>query len=323
MRFKPDPQIVGILAAVALAIVFPISGVWAERFSLLTKVAVALLFFLYGARLPREAVIAGLVRWRLHATVLSINFILFPLISLLWGFIPASVLAAPLIAGLTYFCCLPSTVQSNVALVASGRGDIAAAVCAASASNLLGVIVSPLLVGLLMRAQGAHVSIDAIQGIVVQLLLPFAAGQIAHRWLGAALEKRKGALSWYDRSTIMMIVYSAFSAAIVGRVFSQVTPVQLAIVVAICLVLFLSVFAFAVRLSRALGFPVTDEIVVAICGTQKGMVVGVPMASLIFPAASVGLIVLPLMIYHQIQLIGCAVFASRYAKRDDAARSAA
>ncbi len=307
----------------ALAIVLPISGVWAERFSLASKIAVALLFFLYGARLPREAVVAGLIRWRLHLTVLSLNFILYPLLSLLWGLLPAFLLAPPLTAGMTYLCCLPSTVQSNVALVASAKGDVAAAVCAASASNLLGVVLAPALVGLLMHAQGAAISIDAIEGIVIQLLLPFAAGQLVHPWLGKTLDRHKAKLSIYDRFTIMMIVYSAFSAAIIGNVWRQVTPLQLLTLALLCGALFTFVIMLAIRVSRLQRFPVEDEIVVAICGTQKGLVVGIPMASLIFPAASVGLIVLPLMIYHQIQLIACAVIAGRYARRTEAARSPA
>ena len=315
LRFRPDPYVVGILIAVACAFLFPVSGVWAGRFSLATKVAVALLFFLYGARLPREVVVAGLIRWRLHLLVLSITFIVYPLIGFAWTFVPTSVLAAPLVIGLVFMSCVPSTVQSNVALVARARGDIAAAVCSASASNLLGVFLTPALVGLLLRSEGAHISTSAVQGVVVQLLLPFAAGQVAHRWLGPVTARYKDKLTYYDRLTIMMIVYSAFSAAVIGGVWKQVAPQQFVLIVVICLSLFVAIFTLAIRSARAFGYPVEDEIVVGICGTQKGMAAGVPIATLIFPAATVGLILLPLLIYHQIQLIGCAIIAARYARR--------
>ena len=211
-RIRPDPYILAILAAVALAIALPVHGAILPAFSIATKLAVALLFFLYGARLPTEAVIAGLKHWRLHALTLSITFIAYPLISLAWPFMPAWILAPPLLAGMTYLMCLPSTIQSSVALVASARGDVAAAVCSASLSNIIGVFLAPALVAILMHAQGATVSPQAVRSILIQLLIPFIAGQLAHRWLGAALTRFKTALTAYDRFTIMLIVYGAFSA---------------------------------------------------------------------------------------------------------------
>ena len=321
-RFRPDPYLVSILAAVAAAVLLPISGVWAEHLSFATKIAVALLFFFYGARLPREAVFAGLIRWRLHLLVLSITFVLYPLIGLGWSLIPAWLLAPPLAAGLTYVCCLPSTVQSNVALVAAAKGDVAAAVCSASASNLIGVVGSPFLIGLMLGASGASISIEAIEGIVIQLLLPFALGQLIHPWVASLAQKHKAALTRYDRFTIMMIVYSAFSAAVIGGVWRQVSVPQLAVLLVLCAALFAFVITVSIRAARACGFPVEDEIVVAICGTQKGMVVGVPMASLLFPPEAVGLILLPLLIYHPLQLMSCAVIAGRYARRSEIARTA-
>jgi len=320
---RPDPYIVGILCSVALAIILPARGAFIGQFALATKVAVALLFFLYGARMPRAVVLAGLIRWRLHLLVLSITFGFYPLIGLAWPHMPAWLLAPALAPGMVYLCCMPSTIQSNVALTASARGDVAAAVCSASASNLIGVVLAPVLVGLMMKTQGIGISATAIEGVFLQLLVPFALGQVAHPWLGKYTERYKRWLTPYDRFTIFMIVYGAFSAAVVGGVWKQVTVSQLLLMAGLCALLLAVVMTVAIRAARALGFPVTDEIVVAFCGTQKGLAAGVPMASLLFPAAQVGLIVLPLMVYHQFQLITCAVAASRYAKRDDLAKSPA
>lgn len=320
---RPDPYIIGILCSVLLAIVLPVHGGLVAPYGLLTKLAVALLFFLYGVRLPRDVVFAGLIRWRLHLFALAITFGLYPLIGLLWPHLPAWLLAPALAPGMVYLCCLPSTIQSSVALVASARGDIAAAVCSASASNMLGVVLSPVLVGLMMHTQGTAISIEAVEGVFLQLLLPFIVGQLVHPWLGKYTERYKRWLAPYDRFTIFMIVYGAFSAAMVGKVWSQVTVPQLLLMAGLCALLLAVVMTLAVRLARALRFPVTDEIVIAICGSQKGLAAGVPMASLLFPAGQVGLIVLPLIVYHQFQLITCAVVASRYAKRDDAAKSPA
>jgi len=302
-----------------VAIVIPVHGAALAPFNLATKFAVAALFFLYGARLPREVVIAGLVRWRLHLLTLSITFVLYPALSFLWPLLPGWILAPSLLAGMTYLTCLPSTIQSSVALVASAKGDVAAAVCSASLSNSAGVALAPLLVGLLMHAQGAAISREAVESIFLQLLVPFALGQVAHRWLGPALARYKDPLTYYDRFTIMLIVYGAFSSAVVGQVWRQVSLIQFIGLIGLCAALLALIMTTCIQASRRLGFPVTDEIVVAFCGTQKGMAAGVPMASLIFPAPQVGLILLPLIIYHQLQLMTCAVMAGRYARRAQAA----
>jgi sodium/bile acid cotransporter 7 len=320
---RVDPYLIAILIAVALAAMAPVRGQAAEIFAVAIKFAVALLFFLYGARLAREAVIAGLVRWRLHLLTLAVTFGFFPLISPIWGLTPGWLLAPSLVAGMTYLCCLPSTIQSSVALVASARGNVAAALCSASASNMLGVVLTPLLVALLMNAQGVTISAGAIQGVFLQLLAPFIVGQIVHPWLGPTLARFKNPLSYYDRLTIMMIVYGAFSAAIIGGIWRQVTPVQLIALIGLCAALVALVMFASIRAARAFGFAVEDEIVVAFCGTQKGMAAGVPMASLLFPPASVGLILLPVLVYHQLQLIACATMAGRYANRGEPDRSPA
>jgi len=314
-KVRLDPQIVGIIAAATLATLLPVSGQAAVIFGYATKAAIALLFFLYGARLPREVVVAGLIRWRLHLTVLSITFVIYPLISFVWPLLPTWLLAAPLVPGMVYLCCLPSTVQSNVAMVAGAKGDIAAALCTATMSNLIGICISPLIVGALLKAQGASLSVEAIESVVVQLLLPFAAGQLVHPWLGPFTQRHRNWLTRYDRVSIIMIVYGAFSAAMVGGVWKQVSPMAVVTLVLLCASLLATILTLCLFISRRLGFPIADEIVVVICGTQKGMVVGAPMASLLFPPETVGIVLLPVMVYHQLQLITCAVIAGRYAQR--------
>lgn len=313
---RPDPYILGILAAVAAAALLPVHGAAVAPFKLFTQVAVALLFFLYGARLSREAVVAGVGNWRLHVTALTVTFVAFPLVGVASSGLLDRLLASPLmLMGVLYLCCLPSTIQSSVALVSSARGDVAAAVCTASASNLVGVFASPLLVGLILQAQGAGVSIDAVRSIVLQLLVPFVAGQAMRRWIGPWTERHKRILGLYDRGTILLIVYGAFSAAVVAGVWRQVSLPDFAVVAAFCLVLLNLALIGLRKGARALGFPVKDEIVLTFCASQKGIAAGVPMAALIFPPAEAGLILLPVLIYHQFQLIGCAILAQRYAQR--------
>jgi sodium/bile acid cotransporter 7 len=314
---RPDPYIVAIMLMVVLASLWPVSGDGAVWFGRLTKAAIALLFFLHGARLPREAVVAGLTHWRLHLTVLASTFLLFPLLGLLITRLPQSLLPAQLAAGMLYLCLLPSTVQSSIAFTSQARGNVAAAVVAASTSNLLGVIVTPLMVGVLMHTQTGGISLKAVQDVAVQILLPFAMGQIARPWVGGWVARHAKLVSYADRGSILLVVYGAFSAAVVGGLWKQVSGRELAVLLGLCIILLAVVLAATLLAARAWRFSTEDEIVTVFCGSKKGLATGVPMASILFPAASVGFMVLPVMLFHQIQLMACAVIAQRYGARTD------
>ena len=314
---RPDPYIVAILLMVVLASLFPVSGQGAVWFSWLTKAAIALLFFLHGARLPREQVVAGLVHWRLHLTVLAFTFVLFPVLGLGLIQLPAWLLPAPLAAGVLYLCLLPSTVQSSIAFTSPARGNVAAAVVAASASNLIGVILTPLLVGLFLHTTTGGISLKAVQDVAVQILLPFASGQLARPVVAGWVTRNARLVSYTDRGSILLVVYGAFSAAVVGGLWKQVSALELTVLLAICVILLAGVLTATLLAARALKFSKEDEIVVVFCGSKKGLATGVPMASILFPAATVGFIVLPVMLFHQLQLMACAVIAQRYGARAD------
>jgi sodium/bile acid cotransporter 7 len=314
---KPDPYIIAILLMVVVASLLPVSGQGAVWFGWLTKAAIALLFFLHGARLPREQVVAGLIHWRLHLTVLAFTFLLFPLLGLGLIQLPEWLLPAPLAAGVLYLCLLPSTVQSSIAFTSQARGNVAAAVVAASASNLIGVILTPLLVGLFLHTTTGGLSLKAVQDVAVQILLPFALGQLARPVVAGWVTRNAKLVSYTDRGSILLVVYGAFSAAVVGGLWKQVSALELTVLLVLCAILLAGVLTATLLAARALKFSKEDEIVVVFCGSKKGLATGVPMASILFPAATVGFIVLPVMLFHQLQLMACAVIAQRYGARAD------
>jgi sodium/bile acid cotransporter 7 len=205
-------------------------------------------------------------------------------------------------------------VQSSIAFTSIAGGNLPAAVCAASASSLIGIVVTPLLVVLVMHAHSG-VSFGAIEGIVLQLLVPFLAGQIARNWIGAFLERHKALTGLVDRGSILLIVYAAFSEGVVSGIWRQLDLLSLTFVVlanAALLALVLTITTFA---SRRLGFSREDEITIVFCGSKKSLAVGIPMVNVLFPAHAVGLMILPLILFHQIQLMVCATLARRYAAR--------
>ena len=311
-----DRYVLAILATVGLASILPVRGVVATDFSLLTKLVIALLFFLHGAKLSRDAVVAGITNWRLHLMILAATFVLFPLLGLLAVRLPTTILPTTLATGVRMFCCcLPSTVQSSIAFTSVARGNVAAAVCAASASNFFGIFLTPVLVALTLGVRGGGSPLGEAESIVLQLLAPFIAGQIARIWIAGWMTRHSKLVGLVDRGSILLVVYGAFSEAVVRGIWSQVSVVQLLWLAVICGVLLAIVLAITAYASRWLKFDKEDEIAIVFCGSKKSLATGVPMAGLLFPPASVGLIVLPLMLFHQLQLMACAVIAQRYAAR--------
>jgi sodium/bile acid cotransporter 7 len=321
-RLKIDRYLLLIVSMVVAASILPARGEAAKGFGLATSLAIGLVFFLHGARLSREAVIGGLTHWRLHLVVLASTFGLFPLLCLGLAALPPEVTPPALAGGLVFLGCLPSTIQSSIGFTVIARGNVAAAVAAASASNLLGILITPVLVGLLLHHQSA-ISVHSAWSIVLQLLAPFLAGQVLRRWIGGFVARHAKLLQLIDRGSILLVVYTAFSSAVVEGVWSQIGALDLGRLLVLCSGLLAAVLIATWLTARTLGFAREDEIAIVFCGSKKSLASGVPMASVLFPAATAGLALLPLMLFHQIQLMACAVIAQRYANRADEAAAIA
>jgi solute carrier family 10 (sodium/bile acid cotransporter), member 7 len=315
-RLRPDWYLVLILAMAALASVVPARGEAATWLSWTTKAAIGLVFFLHGARLSREAVIGGLTHWRLHLQVLAATFALFPALCLGLAALPAAITPPELATGLVFLGCLPSTIQSSIAFVGIARGNVPAAVAAASASNLLGVFLTPLLVAILLHAQGG-VSGASFGAVVLQLLAPFLAGQLLRPWVGGWVAARAKALSKVDRGSILLVVYTSFSSAVVAGVWSRLSALDLIRLLILCVLLLAVMLAATLLAGRLLGFSKADQIAIVFCGSKKSLASGAPMAAALFSPAVAGVAMIPLMVFHQIQLMACAVIAQRYAERPD------
>jgi len=303
-----------LLLTVVVATLLPCRGAVARGFGIVTMAAIALLFFLHGAKLSRSAILGGLTNWRLHLFVLAATFGLFPLLGLALREVAELVLVPGLAAGLLFLTLLPSTVQSSIAFTSIARGNVPAAVCSASASNLIGIGLTPLLVAALMGGAG-RVSGAEVWTIVLQLLVPFVAGHLSRPLTGGFVERRRALLSLVDRGSILLVVYTAFSAAVVEGLWTRLPAWQLVLVGLLCALLLAVAMLLVSLLSRRLGFDAPDRIAILFCGSKKSLASGVPMAGVLFPAAQVGAIILPLMIFHQLQLLVCASLAQRYAGR--------
>ena len=311
-KFLPDTFLLLLLGTIAMATVLPVSGDAATVVSSVSTAGVVLLFFLHGVRLPRENLVAALVHWRLHLLILSITFGVFPLVGLGLATALPGLLPAQLWIGLLFLCALPGTVQSCIAFTSMARGNIAATVASAAASNLLGIVLTPLLTGLLTHVQGSGVSFAGIWKIVLQLLLPFAVGHALRPLLGEWAKRQGKVLSLCDRATIVLSVYSAFSLAVIGGIWHSVPLPTLLVLGATCLVLLLLAFGGTLAVARAAGFNREDAITIQLCGSLKSLVTGVPMARVMFTGPEIGAALLPVMIFHQLQLMIGAWLARRH-----------
>lgn len=320
LRF--DPFLTALFGAVLVATLLPARGAAADVLHVLTTASIVLLFFLHGAKLSRNAILSGLGAWRLHLMTLGMTYAAFPVITLGLYLLPAGSIDPFLLSGFLFLAVLPSTVQSSIAFVAIAGGNVAAAICAASLSNLLGIFLTPLLASLLVNSgpAGADFFLSGVTKIAGTLLLPFIVGHLARPIIGAWIDSHRTLVGRTDRSAILLVVYSAFGAAVTGGLWDRVSALDLALILLLSLVLLAIVLWLTRILARIAGLSRADETVLVFCGSKKSLASGVPMAGALFPAAQVGLIILPLMIFHQIQLIICAAIAEAYARNPDGQR---
>lgn len=318
-----DTYMLLLIGTVALATVLPVYGQAAVIVSKISYAAVSLLFFLYGAKLKTQAVWEGVSNWRLQAVIFVVTYVVFPVLGWLFFKGLEGVLPDDLRVGILFLTVLPSTVQSSIALTALARGNVPAAICAASLSNIVGVIITPLLAAWLLSASSVELHASSILLICVQLLLPFVAGQLMRPLIGNWVEKNKALTLIVDRGSILLIVYSAFSAGAVSGIWGKLDGVTLWTLAAADIGLLLLVMLIISFTGKLLNLPEPDRVTYLFCGAQKSLASGVPIASILFVGHSTSLIILPLMLYHQLQLLLSVVIAQRKASQSAAQEMAA
>lgn len=323
-RIPVDSFTLALIGTIALASLAPCRGRVAIGFDQLTDAAIALLFFLHGAKLSRDAVLQGVTHWRLHATVFASTFVLFPLLGWLLKPLMGVLLTPSLMLGVLYVCTLPSTVQSSIAFTSMAGGSVPAAVVSASMSSLIGTVLTPLLVSVMIAGAGAGggMSWHGVVDILRLLLVPFAVGHLLRPWIGAWVDRHRPLLRYTDQGTILLVVYTAFSAAVVEGLWRHTPPMALLATLGMDALLLALAMGLIWIATRRLGFARADRITIFFCGSKKSLASGIPMAKILFVGqlGGLGALVLPLMIFHQLQLMVCSVIAQRFARSTPVAR---
>ncbi|MGV9990348.1 bile acid:sodium symporter family protein [Streptomyces sp. NPDC003374] len=313
-----DPYLLLLLGTVGLAALLPARGTAADVASGASTAAIAFLFFLYGVRLSTREALAGLRHWRLHLTVLVCTFLVFPLLGVAARGLVPFLLTRPLYEGLLFLTLVPSTIQSSIAFTSIARGNVPAAICAGSFSSLAGIVLTPLLAAALLGGGTGGFSGHSLVTIVLELPVPFLAGQVLRPWIGGFVARHRKVLGLVDRGSILLVVYTAFSEGMVRGIWHQVSPARLGALLAVEAVLLAVMLVLTWYGARALRFGRADRIAIQFAGSKKSLASGLPMASVLF-GAHASLAVLPLMLFHQMQLMVCAVIA-RHRAQDPEAR---
>ncbi|GEN12862.1 solute carrier family 10 (sodium/bile acid cotransporter), member 7 [Myxococcus fulvus] len=318
-RLSRDWFLLGMLGAVGLALLFPDFGKsgGAMHADVVTNVGIFLVFFLHGLGMPTAQLKAGALQWRLHVLVQSFTFLVFPALWVVLNLTVGRWVSPEVSLGFLFLCAVPSTISSSVAMTGVARGNVAGAIFDASLSSLLGIVLTPLIVGLLAQTTGARLSMgEAILKLSALLLLPLALGQLARPLLGATFARHRKYTNGIDRLFILVLVYASFCDSVASGIFGLHGGATLALVLGGAALILVIVLTLSTQAARRLGFNKEDEIAAVFCGSKKTLASGVPMARLLFGAhPALGLIVLPLMFYHQLQLLVCSVLAERYAAR--------
>jgi sodium/bile acid cotransporter 7 len=308
-RLLPDRFILLLIATLILATALPAQGQALVAIGWASNAAIFVLFFLHGARLSPQAVLEGATRWRLQAAILGFGYIAFPAAMLVISQLLAGHFSPGLLLGLVFLGVLPTTVQSSIAYASMARGNVAASVIASAVSNILGVALTPLLLALIASTAFGGFSLAGIGKVAMLLLLPFALGQIMRTRVLPTIQRHAKIAGMMDKLTIILAVYVAFAEAAAQGLWQRISATELAALTALVLALLLLAFAAAWVLGAALGLNRQDRVTMLFSGAHKSLATGAPMARILFPPAIAGAVILPLLIYHQLQLMLSAALA--------------
>jgi solute carrier family 10 (sodium/bile acid cotransporter), member 7 len=318
---KPDRFVLAIILVTFLAWIFP---QWGGKQSpipidLISSIGISLIFFFYGLRLSPERLKAGLKNWRLHVLVQLSTFLLFPLIVIAFYPLIQTEDGYTIWLAFLFLGALPSTVSSSVVMVSIAKGNIPGAIFNASISGLIGIVITPLWMGLFLQGIEGGFDLGSVYlKLITEILLPVILGLILHKYWGAFAIRHSRQLTRFDKSVILLIIYKSFAVSFEDKVFSSVGFTDLALIFLATIVLFYLVYFLTGYLSRWLGFNREDRITAQFCGTKKSLVHGTVFSKILFPTSfPTGVILLPLMLFHAFQILIISIIASKMAKRVD------
>jgi solute carrier family 10 (sodium/bile acid cotransporter), member 7 len=313
-----------LILMVVLAFLFPHVGEDDGVLPLgeITDIGVFLIFFFYGVKLSPAQLRTGLSNYKLHLVIQSSTFVIFPLLILgIHSFSGAG--NSYMWLGVFYLAALPSTVSSSVVMVSIAGGNLPAAIFNASVSSLIGILITPLWMGLFLDI--AETGTDLTSTVIklsLQILLPVILGFLFHKRLGGFVANNQKKLKNFDQAIILLIVFTAFSESFAKKMFAGNSLADFIWIGLAMAGLFVLIMTIMWVISKWLGFVQADTITVLFCGSKKSLVQGAVMGKVLFPDPLIfGIVLLPLMMYHSLQLLMGSAIAERFAAKNLEKRS--
>ncbi|MDW5288661.1 bile acid:sodium symporter family protein [Formosa sp. PL04] len=321
MKFKIDRFVLAIIATITFAYFFPQWGIEGSGFpiSTVSSIGFFLIFFFYGLKLSPQQIKSGLFNWKLHVLVQLSTFLLFPLLVLMfYPFVQTEEQHSFWLA-LLFMAALPSTVSSSVVMVSVARGNVPAAIFNASISGIIGILITPLWVGLFIEKGGAEFDYSTIYlNLILGIVLPVVLGIALQKFGHALAIKYSKQLSNFDKSVILLVIYKSFAESFHDNIFSSIKLLDFVILFVIVIAIFFIIFTIVGFIASKLKFSTEDKITAQFCGTKKSLVHGTIFYKILFKnTAASSLVLLPLMIFHASQILIISILASKFAKRDN------
>jgi solute carrier family 10 (sodium/bile acid cotransporter), member 7 len=318
---KIDKFVIAIIIVIGIAYLFPQWGTKESPVPIdtISTIGISLIFFFYGLKLSPEKLKAGLKNWKLHILVQVSTFLIFPLLVLVFHPFLQTEEQNTMWLAFFFLAALPSTVSSSVVMVSMAKGNIPAAIFNASISGIIGIAITPLWMGLFVNhAETDFDFTDIYIKLILQIILPVVLGLLLQRFLGAFAQKHSAKLTLFDKSIILLIIYKSFAESFEEQIFSSVSILDLLLLCIGVMLLFFAAFYLTGFMAKKLDFNKEDQITAQFCGTKKSLVHGTVFSKILFGnMASIGIILLPLMLFHAIQILIISVIASKFAKRQD------
>jgi sodium/bile acid cotransporter 7 len=319
-QYLPDWFISALVGIIVLAYLIP--GIGAEgsyvELSNIIHYAIMALFFFYGLRLKPEELVSGLKNWKLHITIQTLTFIVFPLIVLIFFPLFQNSEFYSLWLAVFFLAALPSTVSSSVVMVSIARGNITGAIFNASISGIIGIIITPLWMSVFLSSANSDFNFaQTFTDLLFQIFIPVTAGLLLHRFWGSWAIRNKRYLSIFDKTVILSIVYNSFSSSFLNGIFNSIPKWTLLLLAIVVISLFFTVFNIAKWVSKRLNFSREEQITVLFSGSKKSLIHGSVMAAVLVGSSPLGsLFLVPIMIYHAFQLFYVSIIARKMSMED-------
>lgn len=314
-KFRIDSFVIAIIISIVLAYFFPQLGSSESvvPMDLIGSIGISLIFFFYGLSLNNQAIKSGMRNWRLHLSVQSSTFLLFPLLILIFYPLAKNTDYELMWLSFLFLAALPSTVSSSVVMVSMAKGNLPAAIFNASISGILGIIFTPFWMLLFINQTDVAFDFTKIYlQLITEIVIPLALGLSLRKFFGAWARKNKKKLDLFDKFIILLIIYKSFVHSFEEQIFSNLKLLDMSLLIVLVFLLFFTVYRLTGWMGKILGFSHADQITNQFCGTKKSLVHGTVFSEALFAGTGIiGIILLPLMVYHAIQILIISIYATR------------